>query len=101
MAFVSVVALVILVAAATWKLGSFVLRAVGMLLIVSTLVGELYAPRVIFGLVGMAVGLALWLAGHWLYAFRHHVYRGTLAQRIFLQVLPERLDPTRGWSVWP
>ncbi|ADB49820.1 hypothetical protein Cwoe_1391 [Conexibacter woesei DSM 14684] len=41
--------------------------------------------------------LTLGLAGHWLYAFRHHVYAGPLVERVFLQLLPARLDPTRNW----
>lgn len=36
-------------------------------------------------------------AGHWIYAFQNHFYAGPLVERIFIQVLPRRLDPTRDW----
>ena len=49
-------------------------------------------------LVALA-GAVTWLAGHWLFAFRHHVYRSALAQRVFLTVLPARMDPTRNSGV--
>lgn len=52
------------------------------------------------GIILLAVGVLLSFAGHWHYALRHHVYKSPLAQRIFQQALPARLDPTRGWS-WP
>ncbi len=35
------------------------------------------------------VGAVAWLAGHWLYAVRHHYFRTSLARRIFLKALPE------------
>jgi transcriptional regulator with XRE-family HTH domain len=46
----------------------------------------------------LVVGLIAWLSGHWLYAFREHEYAGPLVERIFFQVLPRRVDPTRGWG---
>ena len=50
------------------------------------------------GIVLLAIGVLFWLVGHWHYALRHHVYKSPLAQRIFQQLLPRRLDPTRGWG---
>lgn len=52
------------------------------------------------GIILLAVGVLLWLVGHWHYALRHHVYKSPLAQRLFQQLLPHRLDPTHGWA-WP
>lgn len=52
------------------------------------------------GIILLAGALGLWLIGHWRYALRHREYRSPLARRIFLQVLPTRLDPTRRWA-WP
>ncbi len=45
------------------------------------------------------IGAIAWLAGHWLFALRHHYYASSLAQRIFLQIMPPRLDPTRAWGI--
>jgi hypothetical protein len=50
-------------------------------------------------LIMVVLGCAMWLAGHWHYALRHHEYKSPLAQRIFLQVLPPRYDPTRRWGL--
>jgi hypothetical protein len=44
-----------------------------------------------------AVGGVAWLAGHWVYAVRHHYFFSPLARRIFVQVLPRQLDPTVSW----
>ena len=81
-----------------WMVGGVLLRAAG--LVVAALAALNLA------LVGNAaaillfvVGLALWLVGHWHYALRHHEYKSPLARRIFYQVLPQRLDPTRGWGI--
>jgi hypothetical protein len=49
--------------------------------------------------VATLLGTAAWLAGHWLYALRHHYFRTPLARRVFMDALPSRLDPTRGWGV--
>ncbi len=49
--------------------------------------------------VAALLGAVAWLAGHWLYAVRHHYFRTPLARRVFMDALPSRLDPTRGWGV--
>jgi hypothetical protein len=81
-----------------WLFGGVVLRVVGAIFIIVgalslVTVGELAA----FFMV--VLGLLMWLAGHWHFALRHHEYKSPLAERIFQQLLPERLDPTRGWAV--
>jgi hypothetical protein len=47
----------------------------------------------------LVLGAAFWLGGHWHFALRHHSYKSPLARRVFLQLLPRRLDPTRNWGV--
>ncbi len=80
--------------------------AVGVLLRLGGLVVAVFGVLVLaldhslVGIVPLAVGVLLWLTGHWHYALRHHVYKSPLAQRIFQQLLRSRVDPTRGWS-WP
>jgi hypothetical protein len=46
-----------------------------------------------------AFGGATWLAGHWIFAMRHHYFRSPLARRAFLRLLPARLGPTRDWGI--
>jgi hypothetical protein len=88
----------ILVALALWLLGGVLLRvggmlfAVGGLLITATTGSHAMA-------VGSILGGLAWLAGHWLFALRHHYFRSPLARRVFLETLPRQLDPTRGWGI--
>lgn len=91
------VALVALAALAIWRLGSVVLRWGGALVVVASLAMTSGEPR--STVLGVVIGGVAWLAGHWLFAVRHHVYRSPLARRVFLQLLPARLDPTRSWGV--
>ncbi|MGN6188037.1 MAG: hypothetical protein ACTHOE_04000 [Conexibacter sp.] len=93
-----VLALIVLVAIAAWLMGSAVLRAVGLFFFFGGLLTIVIAGRI--GLLpAVILGAVLWLAGHWLYAYRHHAFVSPLARRIFLQALPRRFDPTRGWGV--
>jgi hypothetical protein len=98
----AVLVLVLLGAIAAWIFGSFALRAVGLFFFFFFFFGGLLtiliAGRV--ALLSMVViGAILWLSGHWLHAYRHHSFASPLARRIFLQVLPPRLNPTRGWGI--
>jgi hypothetical protein len=97
MAALSFVALLALIAVAGWLLGSIVLRIAGALLALAGLLALGTAPAVAIGV--FIAGAVAWLAGHRLYALRHHTYRSPLARRVFLKVLPRRLDPTRGWAI--
>lgn len=91
-------ALLALVVIAAWLFGSFVLRVVGLFFVVGGLLTTVVAGRP--GVLPMVlIGGVLWLAGHWVHAYRHHTYLSPLAERIFLQVLPRRFDPTRGWGI--
>src|SRR5215204_5919990 len=80
-----------------WLFGGVFLRVVGAFFV---FVGgvSLIAFGNFVALFMIVVGFAMWLAGHWHFAFRHHAYKSPLARRIFLQVLPPRYDPTRDWS---
>jgi hypothetical protein len=88
----------LLVALVVWRLGGLMLRVVGAMLAICGLV-----LTTATGSPGMAVASVLggtaWLAGHWLYALRHHYFRSPLARRVFVDGLPAALDPTRRWGV--
>jgi hypothetical protein len=94
----SIAATAILAALAAWAIGGWVLRTTGAILAVGGLLSTAAtgAPTMV---VATLVGAVAWLAGHWLYAVRHHYFRAPLARRIFLKALPSRLDPTRRWGV--
>jgi hypothetical protein len=95
---IGVTALIVLGAIAAWMFGSLALRIIGLFLVFGGLLTIVLAGTI--GVLPMVcVGAVLWLTGHWLYAYRHHVFCSPLARRIFLQYLPVRLDPTRGWGV--
>lgn len=87
--------LVVLAALVVWMAGSLLLRAGGLL---TAMVGLALTPAHPVALVAVLAGAIAWLAGHWLFALRHHHYRSPLARRIYLQALPARLDPTRDWA---
>jgi hypothetical protein len=97
-AVLSVLVPVVLIGVAFWLLGGIVLRVGGLLLFIASLFAVAVGGSPVLLIVGVIGGLA-WLAGHWLFALRHHDYSSPLARRIFLQVLPRRLDPTRGWGI--
>ncbi len=88
----------VLVALGVWVLGGLVLRIGGTLLIVGGLLSTAATGSPSSALLTV-VGALAWLAGHWLYAVRHHYYSSPLARRVFLEALPARLDPTRRWSI--
>lgn len=94
----SLAATAILAALATWVVGGWVLRTAGATLAVGGLLCTADTGSLTMA-VATLLGAAAWLAGHWLYAVRHHYYRTLLARRIFLDALPSRFDPTYRWGV--
>lgn len=93
----TLIGIVILAIIGLWIFGGVFLRVAG---IFFALVGAISLitlgdPVALFMVV---LGFAMWLAGHWHFAWRYHEYKSPLAQRIFLQVLPPRYDPTRHWG---
>jgi hypothetical protein len=99
---ISAAALLALAVIAFWIVGGIALRVVGLLLFFTVLLEVAFAPvgdKLALAVVGLPLGAILWLAGHWHFAVRHHSFKSPLAQRIFKQVLPRRLDPTRNWGV--
>jgi len=80
-----------------WLFGGVFLRVVGAFFVFVGAV-SLIAFGNFVALFMIVLGFAMWLAGHWHFAFRHHAYKSPLARRIFLQVLPPRYDPTRNWG---
>jgi hypothetical protein len=87
-------AIAVFVALAAWYFGGLVLRVGGSLLFAGALLTTVGTGS-LTGAVFASFGGLAWLGGHWLYAVRHHYFASPLARRIFVQVLPWRLDPTR------
>lgn len=80
-----------------WLFGGVVLRVAGIVFVFAGVVSLVTLANPV-ALLMVVIGLVMWLAGHWHFALRHHEYKSPLAQRIFLQVLPPRYDPTRHWG---
>jgi hypothetical protein len=97
-ALLSLGACAILGALIVWRLGGAMLRLTGGFFAIGGLLATASTGSASMAL-GALVGALVWLAGHWLSALRHHYYRSPLARRIFLTLLPEQLDPARGWGV--
>lgn len=95
---------VVLLAGITWLVGSIALRIAGWLVMLSgilVITGGLSSSPVmapLFGIVVFGLGAALWLAGHWLFAFKNHVFASGVAHRALLR-LGDRFDPTRDWAI--
>jgi hypothetical protein len=81
-----------------WILGGLLLRVGGLILALGG-AGAIALTGNANGILVFATGAALWLAGHWLYALRHHEYKSPLAGYVFLRWAPAWLDPTRDWAV--
>jgi hypothetical protein len=84
--------------AVLWLLGGLLLRTGGLTLAVAGGVGVGLKHNA-NGLLVLAIGTVLWLAGHWHYALRHHEYKSPLAGYVFMRWAPGWLDPTRGWAI--
>jgi 4-amino-4-deoxy-L-arabinose transferase-like glycosyltransferase len=84
--------------AVLWLLGGLLLRIGGLLLALGGGLGVGLAHNA-NGLLVIAIGVVLWLAGHWHYALRHHEYKSPLAGYVFMRWAPAWLDPTRGWAI--
>jgi hypothetical protein len=87
----AILALVLLV---VWVLGGLLLRISGLVLALGG-AGMVALSGNANGLLVFAIGGALWLAGHWLYALRHGEYQSPLADFLFYRCAPAWLDPIR------
>lgn len=81
-----------------WVLGSFILRMLGWALIIGAIVGaQWFAAPPMETTVRMLMGAALWMAGQWLFAFRHQRFHSVLASGVLTR-LPFSLRPDRRWA---
>ena len=76
-----------------WKIGAPVARFGGALMVVSSLVfivaGDPIGPR----LVVLVAGVALWLAGHFLAAYKGRCWRSRLAENLVVHTPLRYIDP--------
>lgn len=79
-----------------WKIGAPVARFGGALMVVSSLVfivaGDPIGPR----LVVLVAGVALWLAGHFLAAYKGRCWRSRLAESLVVRTPLQYIDPVNG-----
>lgn len=95
---------VFVVALAAWLFGSIIARVFGVFFALLGLVGMLiYGTHNELGsaaacFTAFVGGFALWLAGHWMFAYKHHRWSSAIARRLFNQTPLRRIDPTRRWG---
>lgn len=89
--------IVVVVAAAIWLIGGLVARVLGIAFSALGAFGLLLGFS--GGLLILAFGVVLWIAGQWLFAFKYHGWRSPLARRLFTRTPLRALDPTRRWGV--
>ncbi|HXS34330.1 MAG TPA: hypothetical protein VN758_11220 [Solirubrobacterales bacterium] len=77
-----------------WILGGLLLRIGGLVLALGG-AGVVALSGNANGLLVFAIGGALWLAGHWLFALRHGEYKSPLADLLFYRCASAWLDPIR------
>lgn len=79
-----------------WKIGAPIARFGGALMVVSSLVfivsGDPIGPR----LVVLVAGVALWLAGHFLAAYKARCWRSRLAENLVVRTPLRYIDPVNG-----
>jgi hypothetical protein len=80
-----------------WVLGGLLLRLSGLTLALAG-AAALALWGNANGILIFAIGAALWIAGHWHYALRHHEYKSPLARYVFCRWAPAWLDPTADWA---
>ncbi len=96
---------VFLVALAAWLFGSVLARVFGVVFALIGLAGTfVYGTHNQLGsaaacFAAFAGGFALWLAGHWMFAYKHHGWSSPIARRVFNQTPLRRIDPTRRWGI--
>lgn len=81
-AIIFVAAALAVAAMLLWGIGSTVARVVGIILLIDGLGGIALHSSALAGthyVTEAAIGLGLWLAGHWLYALKHRLWRSHLA----------------------
>jgi hypothetical protein len=94
---VSFAASAVLVVLGVWLLGGFLLRAGGAIVAVGGLLATALSGSLTMAAVAIA-GAVAWLAGHWMFALRHHYFCSPLARRAFNHALAP-LNPARWWGV--
>ena len=96
-AVLSLLAACILAALALWLFGSIAFRVGGVALSVGGLMSTAMTGSPAMAAASI-LGVLAWLAGHWLFALRHHYFCSPLARRIFNDALVP-LNPTRRWGI--
>lgn len=98
MSIITVMAAIALAALLVWTIGAPIARLGGALLAISSLLcivsGDPIATRAPL-LLG---GVALWLAGHFLTAYKTRVWSSRLAENIVTRTPLRYLDPVRGYE---
>ena len=94
----SSVGLTIIAGLGFWLIGGLLLRVGGVILVFAGAVG-LAVSGELNGVLVVSIGGALWLAGHWHHALRHHGYKSPLARYVFCRWAPAWLDPTTDWAI--
>ncbi|HXV05724.1 MAG TPA: hypothetical protein VFP23_07490 [Solirubrobacterales bacterium] len=85
-------------ALAFWLLGGVLCRLGGLLCVAAGALGMAFSPGA-EALLFLALGTAIWLAGHWHYALRRQRFKNPLTRYVFCRWAPAWLDPTRSWAV--
>jgi hypothetical protein len=107
----NLLALLAIGALATWIFGSIIARVAGALIVLESL-GRIALADTAHDqptrYVWLAAGIAIWLLGHWMWAYKHHTWRSALALKAFsapglhnLAPIPTNHKPKLPATTWP
>lgn len=100
-----IIALVLIgLAIVVWLIGSIILRGIGWFFILLGgtglfFIGD-YNSVAAYGYPGafLSIGILSWLAGHWIFAQKHHYYNSDIARRFWGWLAGGRFDTTRNYG---
>ncbi len=96
MSIITVFAVLALAAVLVWKIGAPVARFVGAALVIVSLVLVVFGAPIAPRLPMLAVGATIWLAGHFLAAYKTRFWHSRLAEGIVTGTPLRYLDPVSG-----
>ncbi|ANS32677.1 putative membrane protein (plasmid) [Rhodococcus opacus] len=89
----SVAALIAIGALLVWAFGSITARLVGALIIFEGLLRIGFTGPGPLSVAILAIGVAAWLLGHWIWAYKHKIWRTRLALNVYSLPGLHRLAP--------
>lgn len=96
MSIIAVFAALALAGLLVWKIGAPIARFGGALMVVSSLAFIVMGDPIAVRAPWLVAGAAIWLAGHFLFAYQHRFWRSRLAENVVVHTPLRYIDPVGG-----